>query len=177
MPQIIVASKNPVKISAAKAAFEQAFPNQSFTFTGVSADSGVSEQPWNDEETRQGAINRVREAKNLYPEADFFIGMEGGVERVSGNWQAFAWMIVMDKTGRLGQGRTGVLILPTAIGVLLDQGMELGPADDQVFGLENSKQKQGAVGILTNGLIDRATYYEQALIFALIPWLNPEYYL
>lgn len=176
MPQVIVASKNPVKISAARSAFERAFPQQTFMITGIEVDSGVSEQPRNDEETRQGATNRATQARNLYPDADFYVGMEGGVERVNNGWQAFAWMVVQDKSGRIGQGRTGVFILPKVIGDLLDQGMELGPADDQVFGLENSKQNQGAVGILTNGLVDRTTYYEQAMLFALIPWIKPDYY-
>jgi len=54
--------------------------------------------------------------------------------------------------------------------------MELGHADDMVFKRDNSKQKNGAVGILTHDLIDRASYYEQALILALIPFINKDIY-
>lgn len=36
-------------------------------------------------------------------------------------------------------------------------GMELGEADDHVFERSNSKQEDGAVGLLTKGLIDRTT--------------------
>jgi len=176
MPHLIVASKNPVKINAAKAAFERAFPDQSFTVTGVAVLSGVPDQPRSDAETHRGAINRAKAALSNRPDGDFFVGMEGGVEKLDHAWRAFAWMVVMDKSGKMGMGRTGEFILPQAIGELLDTGMELGPADDQVFGLTNSKQSRGAVGILTNGVIDRAKYYEPALVFALIPWLRPDLY-
>ena len=176
MKRVIIASQNPVKIQATQTCFERLFPKEDFQFDGVAVDSGVSQQPWDNKETHQGAVNRAKAARQHQPEADFFVGMEGGVEKVAGVWQAFAWMVVFDKTGKMGEGRTGVFIIPRVVGKLLDDGVELGPADDQVFGMHNSKQKLGAVGILTNGAIDRTKYYEQALTFALIPWLHPELY-
>ena len=36
----------------------------------------------------------------------------------------------------------------------------------------NSKQDNGAVGLLTDSVIDRAQLYEQAMILALIPFKN-----
>jgi non-canonical (house-cleaning) NTP pyrophosphatase len=54
--------------------------------------------------------------------------------------------------------------------------MELGHADDLVFKAQNSKQQGGSVGLLTHGLVTRETYYEQALLLALIPFLNEELY-
>ena len=51
-------------------------------------------------------------------------------------------------------------------------GIELGEADDIYFGRTNSKQKDGAVGILTSGEIDRKSYYEHAIIMALIAFIN-----
>jgi non-canonical (house-cleaning) NTP pyrophosphatase len=54
--------------------------------------------------------------------------------------------------------------------------MELGDADDVVFGRTNSKQENGAVGLLTENVIDRTAYYVQALILALIPFKNSVLY-
>ena len=51
--------------------------------------------------------------------------------------------------------------------------MELGHADDQVFKRDNSKQANGAIGILTNNVIDREAYYIHAVIMALVPFKNP----
>jgi non-canonical (house-cleaning) NTP pyrophosphatase len=53
------------------------------------------------------------------------------------------------------------------------QGKELGEADDQVFGRHNSKQQEGAIGLLTGRVIDRTALYEEAVVMALIPFKNP----
>jgi non-canonical (house-cleaning) NTP pyrophosphatase len=59
---------------------------------------------------------------------------------------------------------------------LIRQGKELGEADDLVFNRSNSKQDNGAVGLLTGNVIDRAQLYEQAVILALAPFKNTEWY-
>jgi non-canonical (house-cleaning) NTP pyrophosphatase len=50
--------------------------------------------------------------------------------------------------------------------------VELGVADDLVFKRKNSKKKDGAVGILTRGLVDRSKYYKEAVIMSLVPFIN-----
>lgn len=72
--------------------------------------------------------------------------------------------------------KTGTFLLPSSLAALIEDGMELGDADDKVFGRVNSKQGSGTVGVLTDGLIDRARYYEHALILALVPWMRPDVY-
>jgi non-canonical (house-cleaning) NTP pyrophosphatase len=103
------------------------------------------------------------------------VGIEGGIEVLDGIMHAFAWMVVKSRT-LSGEARTATFPLPPRIKDLVEDGMELGHADDLVFKRNNSKQKDGAVGILTRGIIDRARYYEHALILALIPFLQKELY-
>jgi len=83
---------------------------------------------------------------------------------------------VRDHSGKIGKGRTGLFFLPPEVAKLIREGKELGEADDIVFGKTNSKQANGAVGLLTHDLIPRADYYEEAIIFALIPFRNKELY-
>jgi non-canonical (house-cleaning) NTP pyrophosphatase len=85
-------------------------------------------------------------------------------------------MAVVDKNGNLGKGKTGTFILPEKVAELIRQGEELGIADDKVFGATNSKQKNGAIGILTGDVLTRAGFYSDALIMALIPFKNPDLY-
>lgn len=73
----------------------------------------------------------------------------------------------------MGSSRTATFVLPEEIAALVRQGVELGAADDIVFGRFNSKQSNGAVGILTADAIDRTRYYEHAVILALVPFKNP----
>jgi non-canonical (house-cleaning) NTP pyrophosphatase len=54
--------------------------------------------------------------------------------------------------------------------------MELGDADDRVFGCTDSKREGGAVGLLTGGTIDRTGLYQHAVALALIPFRNADLY-
>jgi Protein of unknown function DUF84 len=82
--------------------------------------------------------------------------------------------IATDTNEIYGFSKTAMFLLPPALSTLiLDQGMELGHADDFLFRRTNSKQASGTVGLLTNSIIDRTTYYEQAILLAMIPWMHP----
>lgn len=171
--KIVVASENPVKIEAVRNAFNLIFENETFEFHGINVPSGVSDQPLSDAETLKGAEQRALNAKNSGVAGDFFVGIEGGLQKNDDNYQAFAWVVVLSDK-KEGKAKTGTFILPRRVTELIDQGFELGEADDIVFGQTNSKQKNGAVGILTKNKITRSEYYKSAVILALIPYLNPE---
>jgi inosine/xanthosine triphosphatase len=169
MKTVIVASTNPVKIESARRGFVAMFPDESFTVSGISAPSSVHDQPLGDDETLRGAANRAANARAIAPDADYWIGIEGGVNDLDGEMQAFAWVVVLSSE-RSGKSRTGTFMLPQEVARLVREGMELGHADDVVFGRANSKQQNGSVGLLTDDVIDRAAYYEHAVILALIPF-------
>jgi inosine/xanthosine triphosphatase len=174
--RIVIASTNPVKLNAAKKAFFQLIPDATFEWQPLEVPSGVSHQPISDTETRMGACNRVKEIRNLYPEADYWVGIEGGVDfDEQGEMMAFAW-VVIDNGQHLGKARSGSFYLPPGITALVREGKELGEADDIIFGQQNSKQKNGAIGLLTNNLIDRSGLYEHAVILAFVPFYNPQLY-
>jgi len=176
MPKVVVASKNPVKIQAVKIGFEKMFSSQEFEFISVSVASGVSDQPLGSEETFLGAKNRADNAFQEIGGADFYVGIEGGVEYVGEEMGAFAWVVIKSGDGKYGKARTGTFFLPKIIARLVAQGKELGQADDIVFSRSNSKQQNGAVGILTGDVIDRTNYYIQAVILSLIPFKNIDLY-
>jgi inosine/xanthosine triphosphatase len=175
MTVIVIASKNPVKIRAIQQGFERMFPGELIEYQAVTVPSGVSEQPGSNMEALRGACNRVENAQKEYPDADYWAGIEGGVEELEEELTAFAWVIIRSKE-RLGKSRTGTFILPQAVSEHVRRGMELGAADDIIFGEFNSKQKNGAVGLLTRNAIDRTSFYTEAVILALIPFKNPHLY-
>lgn len=175
MIELVVASLNPVKIQCVRAGFTKMFADTPFTVRGVEVPSGVSVQPATDAETLLGAQNRAKAARALTPQADFWFGIEGGVQDHGAEMEAFAWVVALSDD-RIGKARTGAFYLPPRIVELVRQGMELGEADDFVFGRSNSKQGNGAIGLLTADVIDRAGYYEHAVIMALIPFKNPNLY-
>lgn len=174
-PLIIVGSKNPVKIDCTEEAFSLMF-EKSFTVSGVQAASEVADQPIGLEVTLLGAQNRVKNAKTIFPEADYWVGIEGGLSEDSLGMFAFAWVCIEDKNGKKGTAQTGTFYLPEPIVKLVKSGMELGQADDEFFKDNNSKQKGGSVGILTKGKVTRSEYYSEAIKLALIPIINQNLY-
>lgn len=175
MPRLIIASTNPVKVQAATYGFRRMFPDHALETLSITVESGVSPQPRSDIETLTGARNRAANAQQAVPDADYWIGIEGGIEDTGADLLAFAWIVVRSRDRR-GEGRTGTFYLPRAVASLVRQGHELGEADDIVFGQSNSKQAAGAVGLLTHNVIDRAQLYEHAVILALIPFKNEALY-
>lgn len=172
---IVVGSMNPVKLKAAEEGFGQVF-EKPFHIQGIDVSSGVSEQPMGSEETHRGAANRLKSVRKAFPEADYWVGIEGGVAEDSVGMFAFAWVLIEDKHGQRGQSQTGTFYLPPAICALVKDGLELGKADDQFFSSQDSKLKGGSVGILTRGKLDRKAYYEQAVLLALIPFVQQDLY-
>lgn len=171
--KVYIGSRNPVKIECVRLAFARVFTTRRFEFIGRPVSSGVAEQPFGDSETYRGAMNRAVQLRKENPMGAFWVGIEGGIERINGDMHAFAWMVILDSQ-RHGEARTATFILPGKIAALINKGVELGHANDLVFKRKNSKQKDGAVGILTNGLIDRTAYYESAIVLALIPFMKTD---
>ncbi len=172
--KIIVTSQNPVKINAAVKIFQSCFDDEVEVAT-VSVPSEVTDQPRSEGETLLGAQNRVRNAIATGFSGDYFVGIEGGIEVMNGRMFAFAWIVVSDGKN-VGEARTATFELPHEVSRLIFQGLELGDADDRVFQKENSKQKNGAVGLLTHDRLTRETLYAQAMTLALIPFLNRKLY-
>lgn len=172
--KILIASKNPVKVNAVQEAFKICF-DESVEPEGISVASGVSDQPRSDEETRTGAKSRVEGLLCLKQKADFYVGIEGGIDQVDDRLQAFAWIAISDGE-KQSLGRTGSFELPPEVARLIGEGLELGDADDRVFEQRNSKQKNGAVGLLTNDLLTRQQLYQHGIVLALIPFMNKKLY-
>lgn len=169
--KVIIASKNPAKIAAVESAFNLVFPELHFTFEGTAVDSEVPDQPMSCKETKQGAINRVNNAKEKHPGGDYYVGLEAGIEDNA----TFAWMII-DNGNTIGESRSSSLPLPPRVIDEIHKGKELGDVMDEIFNTNNIKQKGGAIGLLTNNLLTRTSVYQYALILALIPFLNPEHF-
>jgi inosine/xanthosine triphosphatase len=172
---VYVASSNPVKLSAAREGFARMFPGENFEFRPAQHTVTISSQPITDAETLAGATSRAHNIRERYPDGDFWVGIEGGADERPEGMVTYAWVVVLDQA-RTGRGRSGEFFLPKNVAELVRQGMELGHADDLVFSRNNSKQENGAIGLLTDDAVDRVGLYVPAVIFALIPFKHPELY-
>lgn len=170
VPRIAVGSRNPVKVAAVASVVRHAYPSAQVDAVHVA--SGVPDQPVGDDETRRGALARARAARALL-DADIGVGLEGGVVDEDAGMRSCAWAAVALRDGREFFGGSLAMPLPPAVAELVRQGTELGHAMDALTGHDNTKHGAGAVGILTNGLIDRRQAYEVLVTYALSPVLAP----
>lgn len=175
--KILVGSKNPLKIAAAKEAFDKYF--DSVEVYGFDVKSGVSPMPINNE-VYDGAENRSRELEKINKinklNADYFIGIEGGIAKIFDKWFTFGSICIVDKNGNCGYGTSPHFQLPPSVIEQLLKGIELGDVMDKLSNTHNSKQKFGAIGFFTNGKMNRKELYVHGLISAIIPFLRKDLY-
>jgi len=173
MKEIAVGSANPAKIEAVRAAIAGVWPEAAVD--GVAVSSGVSAMPTSDEECLAGARNRAVAALRAAG-ADLGVGLEGGVSGTPGGLMLVGWVVVLDVNGAEGVSSTARLPLPALIAERVLAGEELGPVMDDILGVEKSNHRGGAIGALTAGLVPRADAFAMAVVYALSPFVAPEFY-
>lgn len=170
MHQVIVATTNPAKIQAILAAFDQIFGEGSCHIDAISVETGVPEQPFGSEETRAGARNRLTNARQVRPEADFWVAIEAGIDEGA----TFSWVVIESRDQR-GEARSATLPLPQAILEQVRAGEALGPVMSKYTGIDKIGNKEGAIGVFTAGALTRSSVYHQAVVLALSPFHNDLY--
>ena len=175
--KVLIGSENIVKIESTRQSFSKFF--KPVEIKGLRVNSGVSAQPIN-EEVFTGAKNRAEHAKRINNEqhlnANFFVGIEGGILQLYNRWFQFTVIHILDSQHRDSFSTTGLYELPNWIVEKLLAGIELSDIIDELAKDSNTKEKQSASGFFTNGEVDRLQNYTQAITFALIPFLQNSLY-
>ena len=170
---IVLGSTSPVKINATRQAFEAYFDN--VEVKGIQVPSGIKPFPTSEEETFQGAVNRAKAVFEM-EQADYYVGLEGGLQTLNG------YTIVKQIAVVLHEEKTGVGIssgynAPEAVINQLDMTSdESRKILDKYFGKTEILSKEGIIGVLTNGNLNRTTISRDAIICALTRFINPQYY-
>lgn len=71
MYHVVAATRNPAKISAITRAFTDVFGPDQCHISAAETENGVADQPMSSQETLTGARQRVSNARQQHPEADF----------------------------------------------------------------------------------------------------------
>ncbi len=164
--RVAVGSLNPVKIAAAAGGFTAVWPDTAWRCEGIAVPSGVRDQPLGNSECIRGARNRAIRARSAI-DAGYGVGVESGLEEIDGVWFSTGWVVIVDRHGVEGMSSSLWRPVPLPSMDLVREGMELGAANDVVFGKSNSKQGAGLIGLLTNDLLTREGVFRDAVISAL----------
>lgn len=166
-------SINPAKVAAVHAALALLAPD--CTLEAIAAPSGVGDQPFGDQATRDGALARARAAR-AYFDTDLGFGLEGGVGIDGAEVWLLSWVVAVDRSGRTGYASGLRMLLPPSLKAGLESGEELGTLVDVMFGVQDSKSAAGAIGLLTAGAVSRTDAFADLVAMSLAPWIHPEKY-
>ena len=161
--KIIVGSKNPTKVNAV----QDVFPDD--IIVGIEVDSHVSPQPFSDQETITGAINRARQCAES-EENVIGIGLEGGVMYVEEQLYLCNWGALVLPDGETYTASGARVLLPKEIELELTKGVELGIIMDQYAKKSGVSKKEGAIGVFTNDLLTRQEMFAQVVTLLKGQW-------
>lgn len=159
--KVAIGTKNKAKVGAVLSVVTKHF-HDILTFEHISVDSGVSAQPMSTDETRLGAMNRAKKALQE-TNADIAFGLEGGVTMIDDTMYLCNWGALAFANGQVLTAAGAQIPLPKEIAKQVASGRELGPVMDDFVHQLDTRQHTGAIGILTDGMIDRKEMFEHIL--------------
>ncbi|WP_449537287.1 DUF84 family protein [Ferdinandcohnia sp. Marseille-Q9671] len=158
MVRVAIGTKNPAKVDA----IISGFAGIEATFIPTSVASGVSAQPFSDEETIKGAINRARNARQE-EDAELGIGLEGGVVSTEFGLFLCNWGAIVDQDSKPIIAGGARILLPDEIAAKLENGVELGDVMVEFTKQRDIRSKEGAIGIFTNSYVNRTEMFSHVV--------------
>ncbi len=167
---IHVGTENSLKVEAVRAAFKVVFPEHRLKVIGKPVITGVPSQPF-EEEVVAGAINRAQKALQG---ADFGVGIEAGLVKLPGAARYLNLQIcaIIDRSDKLYIGSGPGFELPPLLVTRLQSGSTLNREMSYISGIPQIKEKEGAIGYLSKGAINRFAATYEAVLMALIPYMR-----
>lgn len=131
---------------------------------GVFVESGITDQPLDLETTKQGAINRARNAIRKAPDANGWFGMEAGLHDFGEGFELVTYACFIDESGNQHIGEGVPTPLPLDVSEKVKQGAE--------FGIE--VRKYAEENEIDVNLITRELPFTQAIRNAYAEFLRPQ---
>ena len=163
----IIGTTNKAKLRACEKVLKEYYPHAKII--GRSLSSGVSNQPFGDEETQEGALNRARKASSSERNV-VGIGLEGGVRLINDKLYICNWGALCLPDGIEFTAGGAQIPLPDEIAREVQSGKELGPVVDHYYHKKNTRHNEGAIGILTNGAVSRTDLFAHILHLLIGQW-------
>lgn len=154
---VAVGSLNQAKISAVEIALKELRFND-VTVLSVDAPSNVSDMPFSDVETMTGAKNRALSSLK-HSSADMAIGLEGGVMETELGLFLCNWGALAHANQPIIYAGGARIQLPETVADRLREGEVLGQVMDDYCNKKDVSKQEGAIGIFTNGAIDRSSMF------------------
>lgn len=167
-----VGTDNPIKARAVRRIFKRL--RISARVQAVRVPRDAPDQPFG-RESLQGAIGRAKAALGT---GDFGVGIEAGLQ-----WDAVAedyfdvqYAAIVDRSGRTTVGHGPGFVYPPEIVRRVRAGGTVGEAIAAISGVPDIGRKEGAIGYLTNRVLDRDRLTEASVLMAMVPRIRRDLY-
>ena len=172
--KVAVGSTNKVKVDAVRNIFTQAFGL--VEVVSIEPETKSEKQPL-EERTIDGAINRAKAAVERSG-GDYGVGIEAGLffNKRLGKHIDIQYCAILDSGGKMTVGHgPGFEYPPEVIKAVLEGG-SVGEMMSKITQIDKIGHKMGSIGYLSDGMIDRTSLTEIAVLMALIPRIRKELY-
>lgn len=166
--EIGVGSCNPVKVEAVRTVMERIYGD--VRIFAVDAKSNVPDQPFGPQ-TNEGAKNRAKGALGTH---DLGVGIEAGVFEILNGLYDIQHCAIIDQKGQFTFGSGSGFKYPEKVAECVRGGMTVGDSMKKIYGETDIGKQQGAIGFLSNGLLDRKRLTEQSVLAAMLPRIYGE---
>lgn len=187
---IVIGSIRRPKIDAVKAALEKiqkylTYRGESVEYLYRDVQSNISKMPLSTSELMQGAYHRVQnlitEFKYSEYSVDYYVGLEGGFlkqQDPTNNTQYFlqGWVYVSNGENGYFGATTAILVPEKIVREVVVGKKELGEFIDHFGNDSNIRDKDGAFGVFTHGILTRRASFEFAVVSAFAPFFNQGLY-
>ncbi len=151
---------------------------ESIEFIPTEVSSDISHMPLTIQEVMQGAFNRARNLIKLGIEADYYIGIEGGVSRFGEKAYIFGCVYIQNATGEGHYGFSPMAEVPKLVDArLYENGEELGHIMGELSGRTDIRSENGSMGAWTDDMFTRKDEFVDAFKAAIAPFYNSFYTL
>ncbi|WP_100373807.1 DUF84 family protein [Bacillus sp. FJAT-45037] len=149
-----IGTKNPAKVHAVI----DTLIREPYEFISVDAPSGVASQPFSEEETMEGAMNRAKHTLSV-TNANIAFGLEGGVVQTSAGLMLCNWGALVSDTDQIFVASGAKIPLPVDVEKDLKLGHELGDVMARLTENRDIRKKEGAIGIFTAERLTRKAMF------------------
>ena len=178
--KIAVGTTRKPKLDAVKNALTKLYPNKNIEIIAEKVESDVSDQPMSLKEIAQGAYNRAHNLIKKDIQADYYLGIEGGIwdNNFVNNKRSFLTGVVYvtnKKEDGFGYGPS-VELTKYMHKQLFERGRELADVIDEITNKTDVRSGSGTIGELTKDNITRSKSFEDMIIIAMSKFYNSELY-
>jgi inosine/xanthosine triphosphatase len=154
--------------SQAKLDIVKSLLGENYNVIPVNVDSGITDQPLDEDTTIRGAINRAKRAINSKQAYEFSIGLEGGLTKINGLYHLVCVAALIDHLGKVYLGISNKLPLPKEVSNEIESGRQFGEVIREFT--RNTKETTPSFVEYIQELIDRKKSFSEALNDALLTY-------